>query len=114
MNKELLNKFEEAIKSILNMNDTVFVHLQIQGSGAELLKQTLINLKQKYPSLDIANVIHDEIIIECYKEEANDIANALKQEMEQAWDLLCDKAKIPIKYFKLEVEQPDVIKSIAK
>jgi len=90
------------------------LNLQIQGSGAELLKQTLINLKQKYPSLDIANVIHDEIIIECYKEEANDIANALKQEMEQAWDLLCNKAKIPIKYFKLEVEQPDVIKSIAK
>jgi len=27
MNKELLNKFEEAIKSILNMNDTVFVHI---------------------------------------------------------------------------------------
>jgi len=27
MNKELLNKFEEAIKSILSMNDTVFVHI---------------------------------------------------------------------------------------
>jgi hypothetical protein len=34
--------------------------------------------------------------------------------MEQAWDFICSKAKIPIKYFKLEVEQPDVIKSIAK
>jgi DNA polymerase-1 len=90
------------------------LNLQIQGSGAELLKQTLINLKQKYPSLDIANVIHDEIIIECHKDEAIDIANALKQEMEQAWNFICSKAKIPIKYFKLEVEQPDVIKSIAK
>jgi DNA polymerase-1 len=90
------------------------LNLQIQGSGAELLKQTLINLKQKYPSLDIANVIHDEIIIECHKDEATDIANALRQEMEQAWDFICSKSKLPIKYFKLEVEQPDVIKSIAK
>jgi len=90
------------------------LNLQIQGSGAELLKQTLINLKQKYPLLDIANVIHDEIIIECNKDEAQDIANALRKEMEQAWDFICSKAKIPIKYFKLEVELPDVIKSIAK
>jgi DNA polymerase I - 3'-5' exonuclease and polymerase domains len=90
------------------------LNLQIQGSGAELLKQTLISLKQKYPSLDIANVIHDEIIIECDKAEAQDIANDLKQEMEQAWDMICSKAKIPIAYFKLEVEQPEVLKSIAK
>jgi DNA polymerase-1 len=90
------------------------LNLQIQGSGAELLKQTLINLKQKYPSLNIANVIHDEIIIECHKDEAQDIANALRKEMEQAWDFICSKAKFHIKYFKLEVEQPDVIKSIAK
>jgi DNA polymerase-1 len=90
------------------------LNLQIQGSGAELLKQTLISLKQKYPSLKIANVIHDEIIIEANKDEAQDIANALKQEMEQAWDTICSKAKIPIKYFKLEVEQPEILTSIAK
>jgi DNA polymerase I-like protein with 3'-5' exonuclease and polymerase domains len=90
------------------------LNLQIQGSGAELLKQTLINLKLKYPSLSIANIIHDEIIIECYKDEAEDIAKALKEEMENAWDFICDKAKIPIKYFKLEVDLPDIIKSIAK
>jgi DNA polymerase-1 len=90
------------------------LNLQIQGSGAELLKQTLINLKQKYPSLAIANIIHDEVIIECHKDEAKDIAKALKEEMENAWDFICSKAKIPIKYFKLEVDVPDVIKSIAK
>ncbi|MBX0313253.1 MAG: hypothetical protein JHC31_16070 [Sulfurihydrogenibium sp.] len=90
------------------------LNLQIQGSGAELLKQTLINLKLKYPSLSIANSIHDEIIIECYKDEAEDIAKVLKEEMENAWDFICDKAKIPISYFKLEVDMPDMIKSIAK
>jgi DNA polymerase-1 len=90
------------------------LNLQIQGSGAELLKQTLINLKLKYPSLDIANIIHDEVIIECCKDEAEDIAKALKEEMENAWDFICSKAKIPIAYFKLEVDNPDIIKSIAK
>jgi DNA polymerase-1 len=90
------------------------LNLQIQGSGAELLKQTLINLKQKYPSLAIANIIHDEVIIEASKDEAQDIAYALKQEMENAWDFICSKAKIPKKYFKLEVDVPDIIKSIAK
>ncbi len=90
------------------------LNLQIQGSGAELLKQTLINLKLKYPSLNIANVIHDEIIIECDKNEASDVADALKHEMENAWDILCNNAKLYIDYFKLEVEQPSVSKTIDK
>jgi DNA polymerase-1 len=90
------------------------LNIQIQGSGAELLKQTLINLKLKNPSLKIANVIHDEIIIECDKKEAEDVKMLLKQSMEEAWKIICSKAKLDISYFDLEVEEPEILKSIAK
>jgi DNA polymerase-1 len=90
------------------------LNIQIQGSGAELLKQTLINLKLKKSDLRIANVIHDEIIIECDKKEAEDVKSLLKQEMEEAWKIICDKSKLDIKYFNLEVEEAEVLKSIAK
>ncbi|MBX0312925.1 MAG: hypothetical protein JHC31_14375 [Sulfurihydrogenibium sp.] len=90
------------------------LNIQIQGSGAELLKQTLINLKLKNPSLKIANVIHDEIVIECDKKEAEDVKMLLKQEMEEAWKIICSKAKLDIRYFDLEVEEPEILKSIAK
>jgi DNA polymerase I-like protein with 3'-5' exonuclease and polymerase domains len=90
------------------------LNIQIQGSGAELLKQTLINIKQKRPDLRIANVIHDEIIIECDRREAEDVKILLKQAMEDAWKIICDKAKLDIEDFDLEVEEADVLKSIAK
>jgi DNA polymerase-1 len=90
------------------------LNIQIQGSGAELLKQTLINIKQKRPDLRIANVIHDEIIIECDKREAEEVKMLLKQAMEDAWKTICSKAKLDIEYFDLEVEEPEVLKSIAK
>jgi DNA polymerase-1 len=90
------------------------LNIQIQGSGAELLKQTLINLKQRRPDLRIANIIHDEIIIECDKKEAEDVKILLKQSMEEAWKIICSKAKLDIKYFELEVEEPEILKSIAK
>jgi DNA polymerase-1 len=90
------------------------LNIQIQGSGAELLKQTLINIKQKRPDLKIANVIHDEIIIECDKREAEDVKILLKQAMEDAWKIICSKSKLDIEYFDLEVEEADVLKSIAK
>ena len=90
------------------------LNIQIQGSGAELLKQTIINLKRKTPSLQIANLIHDEIIIECDKVEAEDVADFLQSEMELAWQDICQNAKLDIEKFDLKVEKPDIILSIAK
>ena len=90
------------------------LNIQIQGSGAELLKQTVINIKRKAPSLQIANLIHDEIIIECDKAEAQDVANFLQSEMELAWQDICKNAKLDIEKFDLKVEKPDIILSIAK
>lgn len=90
------------------------LNIQIQGSGAELLKQTVINIKRKAPSLQIANLIHDEIIIECDKAYAKDVADFLQSEMELAWQDLCKNAKLDIEKFDLQVDKPDIILSIAK
>ena len=95
---------------------TEALNIQIQGSGAELLKTTVKNiyLKHKTSDFEIANLIHDEIVIETTKDKAYDIAEMLKQVMEESWQECINYAKIPLAKFDIEVEMPDITKSLEK
>ncbi|DAD54719.1 TPA: DNA polymerase 1 [Thermocrinis Great Boiling Spring virus] len=93
------------------------LNYQIQGSGAELFKKTIVELKKKYPSLAIVNLVHDEIVIEADRQTAEDIALIVKAEMEQAWEWCLEEAKQQgrlIEEFKLEVEMPNISKKWEK
>ncbi len=93
---------------------TEALNIQIQGSGADLLKTTIKNLFMKNPNLKVCNLIHDEIVIETTSQEAEDVANLLKEVMKQSWQECIQYAKIPIEKFDLEVEKPDITKSLEK
>lgn len=93
---------------------TEALNIQIQGSGADLLKTTIKNLFMKNPSLKVCNLIHDEIVIETTYQEAEDVALLLKEVMEQSWQECCEHSKIPIEKFDLEVEKPDITTSLEK
>jgi DNA polymerase I-like protein with 3'-5' exonuclease and polymerase domains len=60
----------------------------IQGTGADILKQALINVNKRLllPDSDVALVgtVHDEIILECPKAIARQVKKALKAAMEDA------------------------------
>ena len=58
----------------------------VQGSGADILKRAMrIWHDASYDSdRELVHIVHDELIIECRKEDAEETSNLLKQCMEQA------------------------------
>lgn len=60
----------------------------IQGTGADILKQALVNVNEclLYPNsgVRLIGTVHDEIILECPKDKAEQVSAALKIAMEDA------------------------------
>ena len=59
----------------------------IQGSAADLIKLAMIRvdkaLSEKYPDAKLLLQVHDELIVECPKEIAQDVAAVVSSEMEK-------------------------------
>ena len=68
----------------------------IQGTAADIMKIAMINvferLKKEKLEAKIVLQVHDELIIECKKEQAEKVGSLLKEEMENAV-----KLKVPLK-----------------
>jgi DNA polymerase I-like protein with 3'-5' exonuclease and polymerase domains len=60
----------------------------IQGTGADILKQALVNVNERllYPEngVKLVGTVHDEIILECPRDRAQQMNEALKAAMEDA------------------------------
>jgi DNA polymerase I-like protein with 3'-5' exonuclease and polymerase domains len=60
----------------------------IQGTGADILKQALVNVNKRLLCLDsgikLVGTVHDEIILECPKDRAKRVSKELKEAMEDA------------------------------
>ena len=68
------------------------VNSLIQGSSADLMKIAMVKLVEKYPDIQIIGQVHDELLIECPKDEAQERAEAYKEIMETAV-----KLRVPVK-----------------
>jgi DNA polymerase-1 len=68
----------------------------IQGTAADIIKLAMIrvfdSLQKEVPSAKLILQVHDELMIECKKEEAEDVAKMLTECMESAI-----KMSIPLK-----------------
>lgn len=60
----------------------------IQGTAADILKNALGNLYYELKDKDtfVVAVVHDEIVLECPEEEAEEMSNLLRRVMEKAGD----------------------------
>jgi len=71
--------------------ERIAVNTPIQGSAADIVKTAMIGLdkrlRKENTSIRILLQVHDELILECLKEEAKDAAALVKEEMEQAVSL---------------------------
>jgi len=60
-------------------------NMTIQGSGADIIKLALIKtfnkILKRYKDAFIVNTVHDEIIVECKKEDSKEIAFLIQKEM---------------------------------
>jgi len=71
----------------------------IQGSASDLIKWAMVNMEpevSKYPGANIIMQIHDELIIECYEENAEDLANILQHHMENVYSLRVPLVASPV------------------
>ena len=58
-------------------------NMPIQGTEADLMKRAMINIDKKLPeSANLIMQVHDSLIVECDKKDAEEISELLKTEME--------------------------------
>ena len=63
-------------------------NMPIQGTGAEICKLAMLRLHERlsanFEEAFLVNMIHDEIVVECLEKDADAVAQAVKEEMENA------------------------------
>ncbi len=87
--------------------ERIALNTPIQGSAADLIKLAMIQidkaLSEKYPEARLLLQVHDELIVECPANLAEDVAKLLSAEMEQVASLnvpLTAEAKIGRTWFE--------------
>ena len=74
------------------------VNMPLQGTAADMMKLAMIAIHKKLPeNSNLILQIHDELIVECPKEQAAKVTRIMRQEMENVY-----KFKVPI---EVEVRQ---------
>ena len=77
--------------NIRSAAERVTLNTPIQGTAADLIKLAMIRvdraLAQKFPQAKLILQVHDELIVECPTEIAQDVADLISKEMEQVAQL---------------------------
>ena len=67
--------------------ERIALNTPIQGTAADLIKLAMIRvdsaLRQNYPAARLLLQVHDELIVECPEENAQEVAQLVSREMEQ-------------------------------
>lgn len=79
--------------NLRNFGERAAMNMPLQGSAADIMKIAMLRVdeamrKQNLRS-KIVMQIHDELIVDCYPEEAETVKVILKREMESAVDMAC-------------------------
>ena len=71
--------------------ERIALNTPIQGTAADIIKLAMIRvyeaLKNHYPQANLLLQVHDELIIECPEELADQVAELISKEMEQVASL---------------------------
>ncbi|MCD7787846.1 MAG: DNA polymerase, partial [Firmicutes bacterium] len=82
-------------KNTRSFGERVAMNSPIQGTAADVIKLAMINvenaLRDELPTAKLILQVHDELIVECRREDADKAAEILKREMEGAVNL-----KVPL------------------
>ena len=72
-------------------------NMPIQGTSAEIAKLAMIRLNERlwhhHPNAFLVNMIHDELVVECPKEDGETVAAIVVEEMERAQQTLLTTVK---------------------
>jgi DNA polymerase-1 len=90
-------RFDEADRAQIASARRNGMNMPIQGTSADILKRALRILHDRISgtSAKLVNIVHDEVILECDANEANDISSALADSMVKAGEEFV--SKVPVK-----------------
>ena len=73
--------------NLRSFGERVALNMPIQGTAADIMKLAMIavwkRLRAQHPAARLVLQVHDELIVECPEAEAEAVARALEEEMEQ-------------------------------
>ena len=95
---ETINGRRRYIKAINSANKTekaaaerIAINTPIQGSAADIVKKAMIKvhaeLSEKFPEAKLLLQVHDELIVECPENQAEEVAKIMKTSMESVTQL---------------------------
>ena len=69
------------------------MNMPLQGSAADIMKIAMLKVDEALRTAGLKSKIvlqiHDELIVDCYKDEAEQVKLIVKQQMESAVELAC-------------------------
>lgn len=79
--------------NLKSFGERAAMNMPLQGSAADIMKMAMLNVDKALKDADLKSKIvlqiHDEIIVDCYEEEAEKVKEIVKYQMEHTVDLAC-------------------------
>ena len=89
--RRIINEIKSSNYNLRSFGERAAMNMPLQGSSADIIKIAMINvhkrLKKEGFKAKLVLQIHDELIIDCPKAEANAVSKLLQEEMENAVSL---------------------------
>ena len=89
--RRVINEIKSTNRNIRSFGERAAMNMPLQGSSADIIKIAMINVHKRLNAegfkAKLVLQIHDELIIDCPKNEANAVCELLKEEMENAVQL---------------------------
>ena len=90
--RRVINELKSSNFAVRAFGERAAMNMPLQGSSADIIKVAMINvykrLKEEGFEAKLVLQVHDELIIDCPKNEAFAVTELLQQEMENAVKLL--------------------------
>ena len=93
--RRVINELRASNYNVRSFGERAAMNMPLQGSSADIIKVAMINVSKKLAEgnykAKLVLQVHDELVIDCPKEESEAVAKLLKHEMENAVSL-----KVPL------------------
>ena len=89
--RRVINELKSSNFNVRGFGERAAMNMPLQGSSADIIKIAMIHVAEKLKKggykARLVLQVHDELIIDCPKNEADEVAQILKREMENAVSL---------------------------
>ena len=89
--RRVINELKSSNHNVRAFGERAAMNMPLQGSSADIIKVAMINVADKLKAgnykAKLVLQVHDELVIDCPKNELDAVAKILQNEMENAYNL---------------------------